>query len=64
MLVRHNQVSDGVKYGSIRVAARSDLKEVFVGAAESVLQGYIVTVPHMFRTRRYDHTGVSTINGG
>ena len=39
MLVKHHQVSDGVKYGSIKVAARSDLKEVFVGAAETAIQG-------------------------
>lgn len=39
MLVRHNQVSDGVSYGSVKVAARSDLKEVFMGAAETAIQG-------------------------
>ena len=39
MLVRHNQVSDGVIYCRAKVAARSDLKEVFMGAAQTVIQG-------------------------
>ena len=39
MLVRHNQVSDGVVYCRANVTARADLKEVFMGAAQTVIQG-------------------------
>lgn len=37
MLVRHPRTSDGVSYGSRRAFGRSDLKEAFMGAAETVL---------------------------
>lgn len=39
MLVRHDQQSDGVSYGKIKKIARADLKEVFIGAAQSALRG-------------------------
>ena len=38
MLVRHDLKSGGKKYGSKRVRARADLKDVFMGAAETVLK--------------------------
>jgi transposase len=38
MLVKHDQQSDGKSYGKIKVMGRVELKEVFLGAAESILQ--------------------------
>ncbi len=37
MLVKHDQQSDGKSYGKIKVMGRVELKEVFLGAAESIL---------------------------
>lgn len=39
MLVRYIQISDGKIYGSKRIHARYELKALFMGAAESALQG-------------------------
>ncbi len=38
MLVRHFQVSDGRIYGKKKIHGRSELKELFLGAAESALR--------------------------
>jgi transposase len=38
MLVRHNQLSDGVSYGKVKVAGRVELREAFIGIAESIMQ--------------------------
>jgi transposase len=38
MLVKHDRQSDGKSYGKIKVMGRVELKEVFLGAAESILQ--------------------------
>jgi transposase len=37
MLVKHDQQSDGKSYGKIKIMGRVELKEVFMGAAESIL---------------------------
>lgn len=37
MLVKHQQVSDGKSYGAIKIPGRTELKEAFIGAAESNL---------------------------
>ena len=37
MLVKHDQQSDGKSYGKIKIMGRVELKEVFLGAAESIL---------------------------
>jgi transposase len=37
MLVRHDQQSDGVSYGRVKVAGRVELREAFIGVAESIL---------------------------
>lgn len=39
MLVRHIQISAGKIYGNKRVHGRKELRDVFLGAAESVLRG-------------------------
>jgi len=36
-LVRHRQISDGLNYGERKMKGRSDLKNVFLGAAHSVV---------------------------
>jgi transposase len=38
MLARHRQMSDGRIYGNKKIPGRSELKEVFMGAAESALR--------------------------
>jgi len=38
MLVKHDQQSDGKSYGKVKIHGRSELKEAFLGAAESILQ--------------------------
>jgi len=37
MLVRHNQLSDGISYGKVKVAGRIELREAFIGIAESII---------------------------
>lgn len=43
MLARHFQMSDGVIYGNKKIHGRADLKQVFLGAAESAMRsdGYL-----------------------
>lgn len=38
MLVRHDQQSDGVSYGKVKVAGRIELREAFIGVAETIMQ--------------------------
>lgn len=38
MLVRHIEISDGRIYGNRRIHGRSELKDAFIGAAESILR--------------------------
>ena len=38
MLARHIEISDGRIYGNRRIHGRSELKDAFIGAAESVLR--------------------------
>jgi transposase len=38
MLVRHDQQSDGVSYGRVKVAGRIELREAFIGIAETIIQ--------------------------
>jgi transposase len=38
MLARHFQISDGIIYGNKKIHGRADLKQVFLGAAESAMR--------------------------
>jgi hypothetical protein len=39
MLVRYVRISDGTFFGSTKIHARYELKSLFMGAAENVIQG-------------------------
>lgn len=59
MLVRHRLISGGNAYGSTRVRARCDLKDVYMGAAETVLKhrepSALRKVYDRLRTKGVDH---------
>jgi transposase len=59
MLVRYFQISDGKVYGSKKIRARFELKALFMGAAESAIQGESCLRKHYDdqRARGVDHRG-------